>query len=150
MKYTYYPGCTAGTTSVEFGRSTEVVCEALDIELLELGDWNCCGASSAHSLNHDLSLSLPGRNVALAQEAGLDVIIPCPACYQNCLSADNAFRQDEEWQLIAVSLDGDISWHITRPWSERLSDLRIGAPGVIYGIRQNANGLNEVVRLAAQ
>jgi heterodisulfide reductase subunit B len=98
VKYTYYPGCTAGTTSVEFGLSTEAVCEALDIELLELEDWNCCGASSAHSLNHDLSLSLPGRNVALAQEAGLDVVIPCPACYQNCLSADNAFRKDEEWR----------------------------------------------------
>ena len=66
MKYTYYPGCTAGTTSVEFGLSTEAVCEALDVELLELDDWSCCGASSAHSLNHELSLSLPGRNVALA------------------------------------------------------------------------------------
>jgi heterodisulfide reductase subunit B len=98
MRYIYYPGCTAGTTSVEFGLSTEAVCEALDIELLELEDWNCCGASSAHSLNHDLSLSLPGRNVALAQKAGLDIVIPCPACYQNCLSADNAFRTDEGWR----------------------------------------------------
>jgi heterodisulfide reductase subunit B len=98
VKYTYYPGCTAGTTSVEFGLSTEAVCEALDIELLELEDWNCCGASSAHSINHDLSLSLPGRNVALAQKAGLDIVIPCPACYQNCLSADNVFRTDEGWR----------------------------------------------------
>jgi heterodisulfide reductase subunit B len=98
VKYTYYPGCTAQTTSVEFGLSTEVVCEALGVELLELEDWNCCGASSAHSLDHELSLSLPGRNVALAQEAGLDMVIPCPACYQNCLSADNAFREDEAWR----------------------------------------------------
>jgi heterodisulfide reductase subunit B len=75
-----------------------MVCEALDVELLELEDWNCCGASSAHSLNHELSLSLPGRNVALAQEAGLDMIIPCPACYQNCLSADITFREDEDWR----------------------------------------------------
>ncbi|MFQ6099637.1 MAG: CoB--CoM heterodisulfide reductase iron-sulfur subunit B family protein [Anaerolineae bacterium] len=98
MKYTYYPGCTAKTTSVEFGLSTEAVCEALDIELLELEDWNCCGASSAHSLNHELSLALPGRNVALAQEAGLDMLIPCPACYQNSMSADNALREDEDWR----------------------------------------------------
>jgi heterodisulfide reductase subunit B len=98
VKYTYYPGCTAKTTSVEFGYSTEAVCEALDIKLLELEDWNCCGASSAHSLSHELSLSLPGRNVALAQEAGLDIVIPCPACYQNCMSADNAFRQNKEWR----------------------------------------------------
>ena len=83
---------------MEFGVSTEAVCEALDVELLELEDWNCCGASSAHSLNHELSLSLPGRNVALAQESGLDILIPCPACYQNCLSADNVLREDEAWR----------------------------------------------------
>jgi heterodisulfide reductase subunit B len=68
------------------------------IELIELEDWSCCGASSAHSLNHELSLSLPGRNVALAQEAGLDTVIPCPACYQNSMSADNALREDEDWR----------------------------------------------------
>ncbi len=106
MKYAYYPGCTAGTTAVEFGLSTEAACEALDVELLELEDWNCCGASSAHSLNHELSLSLPGRNVALAQEVGLDMVIPCPACYQNCLSADNAFREDEDWRRKMESLLG--------------------------------------------
>jgi heterodisulfide reductase subunit B2 len=98
VKYSYYPGCTAGTTSAEFELSTHAVLKALDVEVFELEDWNCCGASSAHSLNHELSLSLPGRNVALAQEAGLDIVIPCPACYQNSLSADNAFREDEEWR----------------------------------------------------
>jgi len=98
VKYSYYPGCTAGTTSAEFELSAHAVLEALGVEVLELEDWNCCGASSAHSLNHELSLSLPGRNVALAQEAGLDIVIPCPACYQNSLSADNAFREDEDWR----------------------------------------------------
>jgi heterodisulfide reductase subunit B len=106
VKYTYYPGCTAGTTSIEFGRSTEAVCESVGLELLELDDWNCCGASSAHSLDHELALRLPGRNVALAQEAGLDMVIPCPACYQNCLSADNAFRQDEDWRREMEALLG--------------------------------------------
>jgi heterodisulfide reductase subunit B len=98
MRYSYYPGCTAEGTSVEFDHSARAVCEAVGIELLELEDWSCCGASSAHNLNHALSLALPGRNVALAQEAGLDIVIPCPACYQNSMSADNAFRQDEGWR----------------------------------------------------
>lgn len=98
MRYAYYPGCTIETTSAEFGLSTDAVCDALGIELLEIDDWNCCGASSAHSLNHELSVILPGRNVARAQEAGLDIVTPCPACYQNSLSADQAFREDEEWR----------------------------------------------------
>ena len=98
MKYAYYPGCTAETTSVEFGLSTQAVCQTLNVELEELEDWSCCGASSAHSLNHELSLELPARNVAQAQGSGLDLITPCPACYQNSLSADNALRADEEWR----------------------------------------------------
>lgn len=97
-RYTYYPGCTSETTAVEFGRSTEAVCEALDIELIELDDWNCCGASSAHTLDHELGLALPGRNVALAQEAGRDMVIPCPACYQHCRDADIRMREDETWR----------------------------------------------------
>lgn len=98
MKYTYYPGCTSKTTAVEFGLSTEAVCEALDIELMELDDWNCCGASSAHSIDHQLAMTLPGRNVALAQDAGLDMVIPCPACYQHCRDADLKMREDQNWR----------------------------------------------------
>lgn len=106
MKYSYYPGCTASSTAVEYGLSTEAVCEALGIELIELGDWNCCGATSAHALNHELATALPGRNVALAQAAGLDMAIPCPACYQRCLAANERFQEDEAWRAEMEELLG--------------------------------------------
>lgn len=113
MRYAYYPGCTIETTAVEFGRSTDAVCEELGVELVEIEDWNCCGASSAHSLDHELSLRLPGRNVALAQEGGMDIVAPCPACYQNVLSADRQLREDERWrgqmeQMLEFSYTGDV------------------------------------------
>lgn len=106
MRYTYYPGCTIGTTAVEFGLSTDAVCEALGMELVELEDWNCCGASSAHSLDHELALRLPARNVALAQKEGLDIVAPCPACYQHVLQADRELRQHEAWRREMESLLG--------------------------------------------
>ncbi len=137
-KFSYYPGCTSETTAVEFGLSTEAVCEALGLELIELEDWNCCGASSAHTLNHELGLALPGRNVALAQEQGLDMLIPCPACYQHCRDADIRMRDDKAWrekmerilefqyegagrprhllEVLARELDEhELSNHVTRP-----------------------------------
>ncbi len=106
MKYTYYPGCTIGTTAVEFGLSTDAVCEALGVELVELEDWNCCGASSAHSLDHELALRLPARNVALAQQEGLDIVAPCPACYQHVLQADRTLRESPEWRQEMEALLG--------------------------------------------
>jgi heterodisulfide reductase subunit B len=78
--------------------SSEAVFKALDIELLEIEEWSCCGASSAHSLNHQLSLSLPGRNLVLADDTGLDMMIPCPACYLNTAAADRALRDDAAWR----------------------------------------------------
>jgi len=91
---------------VEYGLSTEAVCEALGIELIELEDWNCCGATSGHALSHELATALPGRNVAIAQAAGLDIAIPCPACYQRCLAADQRFQKDEAWRAEMEELLG--------------------------------------------
>jgi heterodisulfide reductase subunit B len=67
---------------------------ALEVGLNELEDWNCCGASSAHSLNHLLSLALPARNLALAQRAGRDIVMPCAACFNRHKTADYALRSD--------------------------------------------------------
>ena len=68
--YTYYPGCSQHSTGLEYGLSTQAVFRHLGFGLEELEDWNCCGASSAHALDHNLALALPARNLALAQSAG--------------------------------------------------------------------------------
>jgi heterodisulfide reductase subunit B len=80
---------------VEFGVSTELVCDALGVEMVEIPDWNCCGASSAHSMDHILFLALPARNLAQAQDTGLDnLAIPCAACFSRLAAADLALQQD--------------------------------------------------------
>lgn len=81
MKLGYYPGCSLSGTSHEFGTSTEAACEALDIELVELPDWNCCGASSAVTLDHDLVVGLAARNLAQGEQIGEDLLAPCAACF---------------------------------------------------------------------
>jgi len=72
-----------------------LVCEALGMEMEEIPDWNCCGASSAHSMDATLFLALPARNLAKAQEVGLaDLAIPCAACYSRLAAADLALKED--------------------------------------------------------
>jgi heterodisulfide reductase subunit B len=102
--YAFYPGCTLHSTGVEFGLSTDLICEALGIEMLEIPDWNCCGASSAHSMDHTLFLALPARNLAQAQllpagdGAPLDLAIPCAACYSRTAAAYLALQQDPDFR----------------------------------------------------
>jgi heterodisulfide reductase subunit B len=104
-QYAFYPGCTLHSTGVEFGASTDLVCHTLGLELLEIPDWNCCGASSAHSMDHTLFLALPARNLAQAQQippedeaADLSLAIPCAACFSRTAAADLALRNDPDFR----------------------------------------------------
>ncbi len=96
MKYSYYPGCSLHATGIEYELSTRAIFNKLGLELIELKDWNCCGASSAHALEHTFSLCLPARNLALAQETGYDLVAPCAACFNHMKSTDFIMRTDPE------------------------------------------------------
>lgn len=96
-KIGYYPGCalTKGSSSAEYGMSVQKVAEALDIELVEIGDWNCCGASTAHQTNHLLATSLSARNIAIATKEGFeDLLVPCPACSLRFITAQKEISED--------------------------------------------------------
>jgi heterodisulfide reductase subunit B len=79
--YAYYPGCTLHSTAKEYDVSARLVCNELGIELRELEDWACCGASSAHSVSQLLGITLPARELQLAEEGGLPIVAPCAMCY---------------------------------------------------------------------
>lgn len=97
MKFSYFPGCTDHSTSYEYGRSTEAVLEALGIELVEIEDWNCCGAAATHSINHLLSLCLPARNISKAQSAQAGpLVVPCAGCFNMLKRTEYVFKNDED------------------------------------------------------
>jgi len=90
MRYSYYPGCTLHSSAEEFNQSTQDACAALDIELIEISDWNCCGATSAHSRSEKLAVDLSARNILIAEKEGLDLVMPCAACYNRMKVAQDA------------------------------------------------------------
>jgi heterodisulfide reductase subunit B len=80
MRIGYYPGCSLHATAKEFDLSTRAVCAELGLELVEIEDWNCCGATAAHAVSDDLAVGLAGRNLALAAQQGLErVMATCAA-----------------------------------------------------------------------
>ncbi len=96
MRMSYYPGCSLTGTAREYQESVREVAHYLDIELVELADWNCCGASSAHMTSHELATKLSARNLQLAQQVGEDLLVPCSACYSRLMAADHELRQQPE------------------------------------------------------
>ena len=113
MKLSYYPGCSLESSSKEFDLSARAVCEALWEDLVELPNWICCGASSAHSTNQLLSLALPAQNLALAQKEDYNIAVPCSACYSRLKKADYILRTDplmcqQIEEIVGFKYTGDI------------------------------------------
>ena len=94
MKYAYFPGCSLHSTAEEYNRSTKAISEALGIELREVPDWLCCGATPAHITSHLLSLALPLSNCVWAEGEGLDLVACCAACFHRLKMANIEVEKD--------------------------------------------------------
>jgi len=81
MKYTYYPGCSVSATANLYQDSIDAIAPALGLELEELEDWNCCGATAYMSVKELMSFAISARNLAIAEKHHRDVVTPCSACY---------------------------------------------------------------------
>ncbi|HEB80002.1 MAG TPA: heterodisulfide reductase [Rhodospirillales bacterium] len=118
-KYTYYPGCSSEGSGSHLHVSTTAVAEKLGIELVELDDWNCCGASVAHVDGGYLpTVALSARNLALASGQGdQDIFITCAACYLKSHQANEKIRGGENMRgkvndalgAAGMSYDGGLS-----------------------------------------
>ena len=94
MKIGYYPGCSLESTAREYDLSFRAVAAKVGIELIEIPDWNCCGASSAHAVDPFVALALPARNLMIAGDMGLDVTAPCAACFLRLMEAKKRMGED--------------------------------------------------------
>jgi heterodisulfide reductase subunit B2 len=110
--YGYYPGCSLHSTGAEYDASFRAVCGQLDIALTEVPGWICCGTSPAHSTSKLLALSLPIKNLSLAEEAGQkEVAVPCAACFSRFKIALHETAQDPK---LAGDIDEIIETHFKR------------------------------------
>ena len=115
----FYPGCSLKGTSREYNESVRALAPVFDIELKEIDDWNCCGATAAHSMNKELSLALPARVLALAEKQGFDeIVVPCASCYNRLSVTQYELAQDNE-------LCKNIEKAIDMPLSGKLKILNV-------------------------
>jgi len=129
MQVSYYPGCSLEGTAADYAASISAVAPLLGVELLELEDWNCCGASAAHSLNHELAVALPGRNLALARKRGLDVVVPCALCFNRLKAAEKemaepAARPVRIWDLLDFLTQETFLTQVSRRLVKPLTGLK--------------------------
>ncbi len=86
--YAYYPGCSSEATAVGLELSNRAIAPPLEIELIEIEDWNCCGSTPYGSLDRHEAVLVAARNLALAEKTGLDLVTPCSSCFVTLYGAN--------------------------------------------------------------
>ncbi len=139
MKATYYPGCSLEGVARDYADSIKCVCALMDVELQEIPDWNCCGATAAHSINRRASIELPRRNLRLARTLGNpDMLVPCPLCFNRlktavrdielrnpCSEAQQGLEFPKIWDLAAFFATDEKLEKIASRVQKRLEGLSV-------------------------
>ena len=113
LDVSYFPGCSLATTAKENNQSLIECCRKMGINMIELSDWNCCGSSSAHSINHRLAFDLACRNLSLAPP-GRTLVAACPSCTLRLKHAQHLLKNDEAARERYLQLWGGPSTRISR------------------------------------
>ncbi len=107
MDIGYYPGCTLKASSGLYDVQSRRVFDEIGIQLNEIEDWNCCGATSAGKVDDFLAIAMPARNIGIAESAGFsEMVIPCSACYSRTLVAQQHLLDHPE---LKTELNAELS-----------------------------------------
>ena len=117
-EYSFYPGCSSETkaSAVNYMTSVNAMCKTLGIQLNEIPDWNCCGASIGYAEGGELPRhAMNARNIALSEKhnPGQDIVATCAACWlgaketQRCLQHSKRLLEDTKTAMAEAGLGKD-------------------------------------------
>ena len=100
-EYSFYPGCSSErlTSASNYMVSVEAMCKKLDVQLNEIPDWNCCGASIGYAEGGELPRHvMNARNLAISEQAnkGQDVVATCAACWLGAKETKDRLAEDSD------------------------------------------------------
>jgi heterodisulfide reductase subunit B len=145
VKYAYYPGCSLEKTQRGYDESVRAVFKELDQELVEIDDWNCCGATVYMSVKETVSLAVSARNLALAERMRLEIMAPCSSCFTVLSKTNRILNQVPEMYaavneaLAEASLSYSGRTKVRHPLDILMND--VGIETILKKVKRNLNGL---------
>lgn len=146
MKYGYFPGCSLKGTGRAYEESLLPVMKHLGVDMVELDDWSCCGATAYMAVDEGKACALASRNLAIAEQAGFQqVMAPCSACYlvlnktQHYMQEYPSMRSLVDKALDSVNLKASGDTPVRHPLDVLLND--VGLDAVKQKVTQPLKGL---------
>jgi heterodisulfide reductase subunit B len=96
MKYALFVGCTTLARLPGYEKSARNVASKLDVELVDMPGSSCCGTTYLETLDHKTGLAIAARNIAIAEEMGLDIVTVCNGCTEVLTKANKELKGDPE------------------------------------------------------
>ncbi|MCJ7575052.1 CoB--CoM heterodisulfide reductase iron-sulfur subunit B family protein [Candidatus Bathyarchaeota archaeon] len=94
MKYALFVGCTTLSRLPGYEKSARKVAEKLGVELVDMPGSSCCGTTYMETLDHETFLALAARNIAIAEEMGLDIVTVCNGCTEVLTKANRELKEN--------------------------------------------------------
>ena len=95
MKYALFHGCNIPARVEQYADATEAVLTRLGVDLVEMTQFCCCG-SPARNTDHRAYVLSAAKNLAVAESAGLDMLVMCKCCYGSLKKAEYFLNQDQD------------------------------------------------------
>ncbi len=146
MKFSYFPGCSLKGLGRAYEESLLPVFQALGVELQELDDWNCCGATAYMALDETKAFVLAARNLAIAENnGGHELLAPCSACYLVLNKTKHAIQESPEMkskvmgalQTVGLSYRGNTP--VRHPLDVLIND--VGLEAIKQRVKRSLKGL---------
>ena len=95
MKFALFQGCNIPARVRQYADATQAICNKVDIELIEMDTFNCCGYP-ARNIDHRTFVLSAAKNLAVAEMAGLDMLVMCKCCYGALKKAEHVLGDDQD------------------------------------------------------
>ena len=107
MKYAFFVGCTTLSRLPGYEKSARKVAEKLGVELLDMPGSGCCGTTYLETLDHKTGLAVAARNIAIAEEMGLDIVTICNGCTEVLTKANRELKENPKLRAEVNEVLGD-------------------------------------------
>ena len=95
MKYAFFQGCNIPIRIEQYANATTAVFNTFGIELQVIPEFNCCGYP-VRNVDEKAYILPSVRNMAIAEKAGLDILVICNCCFASLQKARNVLSKDNE------------------------------------------------------
>ncbi len=145
MKYAFFLGCLIPARELSYEVSVRKVMPELGVELVDMKGANCCAPFSIQSVDYASWMALAARDLAIAEEMGMDVMTLCNDCYESLLMVNNVLKRNSELRNEVNQLLSDVGKEFKGKVNvKNLVDVLYGDVGiekVKNAIKEPINGL---------